>query len=202
MPLFPFQDATAVSNWQEAYRSGGHQPWHLDPGQTAVSFAAYLGYGNVNKVVQVNEDSAGAHVAVGFTAGGPSSQTVVSAVVHLVRWGTGPDLPWEVVGTDDTSFSLTTPAYGAVVRNPSLVGGSITGVDESISVKALNLASNSPVGTYCCTPAGGTDSPWKATIRLNASPNVVLTLAAATGGHVASVERFTVTGVTSSPATG
>lgn len=200
MPLFPFSDATAVAAWQASYRSGGHQPWHLDAGQTAVAFAAYLGYTEVNKVVGVTSNSTGAHVAVGFGAGDSAPRNVTSAVVHLVRWGTGPYIPWEVVGTDDTTFSLTAPAYGSGVHTPFTVGGAITGVDENINVRALNLASSAPVGTYCCIPAGGSNSPWKATLAVTAQPNGVLTVAASTGGHVAGVERFTVTGVILRPA--
>jgi len=29
-------------------------------------------------------------------------------VLHLVRFGNDPDSPWEVVGSDDTTFSLDT----------------------------------------------------------------------------------------------
>jgi hypothetical protein len=47
----------------------------------------------------------------------------------------------------------------------------------------------------CCLPAGGSNTPWSATVSFTASPGAVLTIAASTGGHMATVERFTVTGV-------
>jgi hypothetical protein len=200
MPLFPFSDATAVSTWQESYRTGGHQPWHLDPGSTALAFAAYLGYQNVDKVISVATDAAGAHVSVGFTTGGPVSATSTAAVVHLVRWGTGTNLPWEVVGTDDSTFSLTEPAYASLVRSPITAGGSISGADESIKLEVLSLASTTPVGGFCCVAAGGTNRAWAATVSSTAPPGAVVTIAASTGGHLATVERFTVTGVVVAPA--
>ncbi len=51
-----------------------------------------------------------------------------------------------------------------------------------------------PVGAYCCRAAGGTRSPWSASVTFLATPGQVITIAAATGGHVATVERFAVTG--------
>jgi len=37
-PLFPFASLTDAYVWEQAYRAGGHQPWHPDPGQRAPSF--------------------------------------------------------------------------------------------------------------------------------------------------------------------
>src|SRR6266511_2939622 len=34
-PLWPFAGTADAAGWQRSYRAGGHQPWHLDPGQTA-----------------------------------------------------------------------------------------------------------------------------------------------------------------------
>ena len=31
-PLWPFPTVSAATGWQLAYRAGGVQPWHLDPG--------------------------------------------------------------------------------------------------------------------------------------------------------------------------
>ncbi len=50
------------------------------------------------------------------------------------------------------------------------------------------------MGTYCCRAAGGTSSPWSASVTFHATPGEVITIAASTGGHVAAVERFAVTG--------
>jgi hypothetical protein len=41
---------------------------------------------------------------------------------------------------------------------------------------------------------GGTRSPWSVRVGFRAAPGQVITIAAATGGHVAAVERFAVTG--------
>ena len=41
---------------------------------------------------------------------------------------------------------------------------------------------------------GGARSPWSASVTFLATPGQVITIAAATGGHVAAVERFAVTG--------
>lgn len=194
MPLFPFGSAADVSTWQQAYRSSGQQPWHLDAGRTALSFAGFLGLGTVDTVTSSRTDAAGAHVSVGFHVPG-DSRTLTAAVVHLVRWGSGTDAPWEAVGTDDTTFSLTTPHYGATVRSPVTAGGTISGVDESIRVRVWAPGSTSPVGVACCVPAGGDSSPWHEVVAFSASPGTVLTIVAETGGHVAGLERFTVTGV-------
>lgn len=194
LALWPFSTFAEVQSWQEAYQSGGHQPWHLDAGSTALDFTEYfLGYSDVNTVVSTTDNTEGAHVAVGYRP--TSSVTSTAAVIHLVRWGTGPEAPWEVVGTDDTTFSLTTPAYGAMVSSPLRVGGTITGVDESISVTVVQNSSSATIGSWCCLPAGGAASPWSATVSFANATEPVLTVAAATGGHVQRVERFTVTGV-------
>jgi hypothetical protein len=200
MPLFPFPDATSVSTWQESYRNGGHQPWHLDAGQTALAFAAYLGYKNVDKVIAVATNATGAHLSVGFSTGGLASQTSEAAIVHLVRWGTGANIPWEVVGTNDTTFNLNNPTYASTVHSPMTVGGAISGADENVKIEVHDLSSTSPVGSYCCVPAGGTNNPWKATVAFTARPGAVVTVAASTGGHVIAVERFTVSGVVVAPA--
>ena len=50
------------------------------------------------------------------------------------------------------------------------------------------------MGAYCCRAAGGARSPWSASVTFLATPGQVITIAAATGGHVAAVERFAVTG--------
>ena len=50
------------------------------------------------------------------------------------------------------------------------------------------------LGTYCCRAACGTSSPWLARVTFHATPGELITIAASTGGHVAAVERFAVTG--------
>ncbi|MEV4946974.1 hypothetical protein [Streptomyces sp. NPDC053755] len=192
-PLWPFTTRAQAQAWERAYRSGGHQPWHRDPEQTALAFTRdYLGFTDVDKVT--SRAVSGRHARIGVAPGGPEGGT--AAVIHLVRFGTGADAPWEVVGTDDTTFSLTTPAYGSPTGSPLHVGGRITGVDESIRVEVRQPSSEAPLGTSpCCTAAGGTDQPWNARVTFSGARDPILTVVASTGGHVAEVERFTVTAV-------
>ncbi|MDQ6615824.1 MAG: hypothetical protein M3083_14065 [Actinomycetota bacterium] len=199
-PLYPFRNLQEASAWQDAYRATGIQPWHIDPGQTALSFAGFLGYTDVTTAFGVWNDATGAHVTVGFS--NPNGNPVNSAVVHLRRFGAAKDAPWEVVGTDDTpNFSLTSPRYGATVSSPLLAGGAIMGVDESIRVQVLQVSSAAPLGVSCCQPAGNSGAPWATTVAFRGASDKVLVVAASTGGHLAAVERFTITGVRTSAGT-
>ncbi|HEX6471499.1 MAG TPA: hypothetical protein VF069_20525 [Streptosporangiaceae bacterium] len=193
LPLWPFANGREVRAWQASYRSGGHQPWHLSAQQTALSFArGYLGYTEINRVSASTVSGGDAHIGVGFKIP-DGGRMGTAAVIHLVRFGSGRLAPWEVVGTDDTTFSLTTPPYGGHVGTRPVVGGRITGVDESISIQ-VRLPSGALVGAFGYVSAGGQDQPWSARVTLRGAPHGVLTIAAATGGHLAGVERFTVTG--------
>jgi hypothetical protein len=192
LPLFPFASLADVRAWQVSYESGGHQPWHRSPDLTATAFAAFLGYTGVTQVARSAVSGGDAHVAVGIKL--PDGRISTAAVIHLVLFGSGRYAPWEVVGTDDTTFTVDRPAYGSTVSSPVTAGGAITGVDESIRVTVRTLPAPGPVGAYCCQAAGGTRSPWSASVTFHATPGQVITIAAATGGHVAAVERFTVTG--------
>jgi hypothetical protein len=192
LPLFPFASLADVRAWQASYASGGHQPWHRSPDLTATAFAAFLGYTDVTQVAQSAVSGGDAHVAVGIKL--PDGTISTAAIIHLVLFGSGPYAPWEVVGTDDRTFTVDSPAYGGTAASPVTVGGTITGVDENIRVTVHALSAQEPVGAYCCRPAGGTRSPWSASVTFLATPGQVITIAAATGGHVAAVERFAVTG--------
>ena len=194
-PLFPFATPADVETWRRSYEAGGHDPWHLDSGLVAVAFAGWLGYPQIDTVTGSRTDRTGAHVAVGFRTGETGDRTSTAAVVHLVRWGSAPDAPWEVVGTDDTTFTVTAPRYGAAVASPVRVGGRISGVDESIRVEVRSALSSSVVGSACCLPAGGDATPWSETVSFAAPAGSLLVIAAQTGGHVAAVERFAVTAV-------
>ena len=171
----------------------GHQPWRLDAGEVALAFARqYLNFNEINRVVRKTVTASDAHVTVGYTAEGANG---IAAVIHLVRIGSGAGQPWEVVGTDDTAtFSLTQPAYGSTVAGTITVGGHIAGVDESIRVTARQLSG--VVGGYCCLPAGAS-APWSVRLQLTHLQQGPVTIVASTGGHVAAVERFTVTGARS-----
>ncbi|WP_328972581.1 hypothetical protein [Streptomyces sp. NBC_00239] len=196
-PLWPFTTPAQVQDWQRSYREGGHQPWHLDADRTALAFVqGYLGFGEIGRIS--SRSVSGRHARIGVGPSAPEeARRSTAAVIHLVRYGTGPDAPWEVVGTDDTTFTLTVPAYGALARSPIRVGGRITGVDESIRVQVRQPSSARPLGTACCTPAGGSDQPWTATVSYTRPTDPVLTIVASTGGHLTEVERFTVTAVRS-----
>jgi len=71
----------------------------------------------------------------------------------------------------------------------------ITGVDESIRVQIRTLAQSAPLVDRPGEPAGGDASPWHVIVNVPATTQPVLTVIAATGGHLAAVERFAVTGV-------
>jgi hypothetical protein len=196
LPLWPFADGQQVRAWETAYLSGGHQPWHLSAQQTALAFArGYLHYTEIDRVTGTTISGAQARVAVGHRIP-DGGRLGTAAVVHLVRFGAGRYAPWEVVGTDDTTFSLTRPAYGAHVASTRMVvGGRITGVDESIRIQVRRLPSGALLGGYCCVSAGDQNQPWSATVTVRGASHGVLTIAAATGGHLFAVERFTVTGI-------
>ena len=192
--LYPFASEADAAQWQASYRSGGHEPWHVDARQTSLAFVRYLGLSGVDQTFSDTENTSGAHVAVGFL--NPNGGPVTSAVVHLVRLGAGTDVPWEVVGTDDgPDFTITQPAYGSHATSPLVTAGTITGVDESIRVAVWPVQASSPAGTACCRAAGGQRSPWSVSVTFSAAPGSALTVVASTGGHLQAVERFVVTGI-------
>ena len=192
-PLFPFGSLAAVRAWQASYASGGHQPWHLNPALTALAFTqGYLGFSHIGKPVALRMSAGDAHVTVGFHR--PDGHVSAAAVIHLVKYGSGKHVPWEVVGTDDTTLTLDIPAYGGTATSPVRIGGKITGVDESLRAEVHRLGTSGPVGSFCCQPAGGQASPWSFSVPFHAASGQVITIVVHTGGHVAAVERFAVTG--------
>ncbi len=54
------------------------------------------------------------------------------------------------------------------------------------------------LGAVTGIPAGGSGSPWSAAVNFARPAGAVLTVVVSTGGHVAEVERFAVTGVRAS----
>lgn len=192
--MWPFGSEQDAAVWQQAYRTRGSQPWHLDPAQTALSFTmGFLGFDEVNKVISRTVRGDDATVAVGYSTG--TTTPSVAAVVHLRRIGQGNDAPWEVVGTRDNSLTLDRPGYGSTVTSPLTVGGRITGVDESIRVEVRQHSSSAVLGSYCCQPAGGERSPWSATVSYRGATDDVLVIVASTGGHYQAVEQFAVTAI-------
>lgn len=192
-PLFPFSNLSQVRAWQAAYAEGGHQPWHNNAAETARAFAAWLGFRDITEIAGQTGNQSDAHVAVGLRL--PNGKISTAAIVHLVRYGSGRYVPWEVVGTDDTLLTLDIPAYGSTVSSPVKLGGTITGVDESLKAEVHAPGVSGVVGSYCCRPAGGQRTPWSLTVPFRAPSGNVITIVVFTGGHVATVERFAVTGV-------
>lgn len=191
-PLWPFATLTDAQAWQASNRSGGHQPWHLDAGQTAIAFTqGFLGFTELGVVTSPKQDASDAHIGVGYRD--PNGRLRTAAVLHLVRFGADTDSPWEVVGSDDTTFSLEAPSYGSVVTSPAKVGGHITGVDENIRVSVRQQSSTAPIGGFCCVPAGV--GAWAATVPFTGGSDPVVTIVASTGGHLQAVERFAIQGV-------
>ncbi|QUQ64091.1 hypothetical protein [Kutzneria sp. CA-103260] len=195
--LWPFADEKEAADWQVSYREGGHQPWHLDAGQTAQSFTqGYLGYHSLDQITAMTVAGTDARVGVGYRTPGGRQNT--AALLHLVKVGSGQDAPWEVVGSDDVpGLTLTTPAYGATVSSPMTVGGRITGVDESLRVLVFRLGQEQPIGQAGGIPAGGQDAAWTAHVSFSAPTGSTLTVAVSTGGHINDVERIAITGVRS-----
>jgi hypothetical protein len=194
VPLFPFASLRDAQAWERSYRQGGHQPWHLDPGQTALAFAhGFLGFIDIDQVTTRRAGADGTHIGVGYR--NPAGRAVTAAVLHLMRFGTDSKAPWEVVGSDDTTFTLDTPGYGTTVTSPLTVGGVISGVDENISVAVRQLGAETPLGRAGPVPAGGQAQPWSLHVSYSGARRGALTVVAATGGHIQHVERFAITGI-------
>lgn len=196
LPLWPFATRAEATTWQETQATDTQQAWHLDAEQTALSFTTeFLGFTEIDQVTSREIGANEAQVGVGYT--NPDGGTSTSAVIHLMRYGTGDDAPWEVVGTRDTDLLLETPDYGTTAGSPMTVAGYITGVDESLRVQVRQSSSPEPLGESCCLPAGGTEAPWETTVELSGASDPAITVVASTGGHVQEVERFAITGLRS-----
>lgn len=191
-PLYPFTSRADALAWMRSYRSGGHQPWHLDAALTAQSFTGWLRFTEIDLVTSTRFDSLGAHVGLGYRD--PNGVAQTAAVLHLARFGPEPDAPWEIVGSDDTTFSLETPAYGSRVASPVTVGGHISGVDENIRVSVWQLPSAHPLGQSTGIPAGGQNQPWSGSVRFTGASHNPLIIVATTGGHLQQIERFAIQG--------
>jgi hypothetical protein len=192
LPLYPFTTLAEAREWEKAFESGGHQPWHIDAASTAQSFTqGYLGYAGINLVLSTVVRGRDAKVTVGYLD--PNGGKVSAAVLNLMRMGPDRDAPWEVVGSEDTTLTVTSPRYGSTITSPVRVSGLITGVDESVSVQMHGYPYETPLG-QARTAAGGLRAPWSVSLPFSAPRGLVVTIAAAAGGHTATVERFAVTG--------
>lgn len=192
--IWPFQTSSDVSTWQQS-STGGHQPWHYDAGQTAVAFLAFLGHPEVHQVMSVIDHGYATAVTVG-QHNADSGRTTKVTVVWLKQVGTGSPQPWDVQEATASDLTIDQPSRFAHVSTPLIVSGLITGIDESITVQLVSPSTGADLNTTTPhVPAGGTNTPWETRLTLRASNDKVGILVAYTGGHVAAVERLTVTGV-------
>lgn len=189
LPLWPFASAA------EAQAVRGEPDWHADAGATAVRFTRdFLGYTEIDRTTSMEMSDDDAWVGVGALL--PDSDRIrTAAVVHLARFGDTPDAPWEVVGTRDTILTLDRPAYGSVTGPVIEAGGIISGVDESLRLLVVQSAQPEPLGEACCVPAGGQQQPWSSRVTFDGARPGPVVLSVSTGGHVADVESFAVTGL-------
>jgi hypothetical protein len=191
--LWPFRTRAEARRWQVEQAPDGHSPWHADAEATALAFTTgYLGFTAIDTVVLSQIEDTEAVVEVGYL--GESGRPTPAAALRLIRFGTGPDAPWEVVGTLDDTMSVTEPTPGVEITSPVRVGGRVSGVDESIRVQVHDPAAPKPIGQTCCRPAGGENTPWSASVDFRGASGATLTIVATTGGHAADVERFAVAG--------
>lgn len=203
LPLWPFTTPAQAQAWQAGYGTTNEQEWHLEAARTALNFTTqYLGYPGMDQITSQVVTGTDALIGVGWDDVGaeyPSREADEpgrheAAVIHLIRYGSGRNAPWVVVGTNNALITITTPSYGGAVTAPLTVGGLITSVDESLRIKVLG-ASSTPVAEVGGLPVGGTRQPWSARLALSASRGSVLTIVVSTGGHLRDVERFAVTAV-------
>lgn len=194
-PLWPFASQEEADRWRRQDAAQGHSPWHADAAATALAFTQnYLGFAEIDRTTTFTEQDAEAWVGVGHELGDGNPMTV--ATIHLARFGTAADAPWEVVGSRDEVLTLETPRYGSTVGPVIEAGGTITGVDESLHLQIRQSTQPEVLGDECCVPAGGEAQRWSARVTTTtpAQPGA-LTLVVWTGGHIAEVERFAVTGL-------
>ena len=192
-PLWPFRTQAEADAWL-ATADEGHSPWHADAEATALAFTnGFLGFTEVDQVTSNDVQAREAWIGVGYES--EPGRLSTSAEIHLVRFGPSSDAPWEVVGTRDSVLTLDVPRYGSTVSSPVEVGGTITGVDESIEVQVRQPSSPEPIGGACCVPAGGEAVPWSTTVSFTGAADPALTIVAWSGGHVQDVEVFAITGV-------
>lgn len=191
LPLWPFPDQASADRWLSE-QPADQSAWQSDPAATALKFTSeFLGFADLDRVTAVKVDAHEAWVAVGQS--GPNGETFTAARLHLVRMGSADRAPWEVVGTEDTDLTLDTPAYGSPVRPVVEVGGTISGVDESLEIQARQ--GQGLLGEFCCIPAGGQGSRWSAILPISGAQPGAVTVVVSTGGHVAAIERFAITGL-------
>ena len=196
VPLWPFSNYAQASQWATVDGPAGHSPWHSDAAATALFFTNnYLGFRDLTVITSTTITADEAHIGVGYKD--PNGVKRTSAVLHLVRYERvlgDKTAGWEVVGSDDTTFSLESPAYDSTVTSPVTMGGHITGTDENIHAWVRAATQSAPLADKCCLPAGGQNSVWRVTVTFTPRSGPI-TLVASTGGHLIEHERFAIQGV-------
>lgn len=195
-PLWPFASEEEAHRWLEEDAPSGESPWHADAPATALKFTQnFLGFTEIDRVTAVTIEGDEAWVDIGQPD--PNGASVTVATIHLARFGSAPDAPWEVVGTRDDGFTLETPRYGSAVGPIIEAGGKINGVDECIALQVRQSSQQGLLGEFSCLMAGGAPDgmPWSAQVAVAGAQPGVLTLVAKIGGHYAGVEQFAITGL-------
>ena len=194
VPLWPFASQQEADRWLRDDAPNGHLPWHAEEDKTALYFTQnYLGFTEINQTTNVTTNGNEAWVSVGYEL--PNLKVMTAATIHLARFGTASDAPWEVVGTEDNMLAVTAPAYGSTVGPVIEASGTITGTDENLQLQVRQSTQKKVVGDFCCRPIGGQNSPWSAQVPTTGTQSGVLTLVVWTGGHAQNVETFAITGV-------
>ncbi len=191
LPLWPFTGEAQAEAWRAAPAG---QDWHADAATTALRFTRdFLGYTEIDRTTSTEFVGDEAWVGVGALL--PNDRPRTAAIVHLARFGDAPDAPWEVVGTRDTILTLDRPAYGSSTGATIEAGGTISGVDESLRLLVLQSTQSGPLGESCCVPAGGQHQPWSSRVIFTGAQPGTVVVSVSTGGHVADVESFAITGL-------
>lgn len=195
-PLWPFASQDDADRWLRDGAAAGDSDWHADAATTARLFTqVYLGFAEIDQTTTVTEHADEAWVGVGYAS--PRGEPTTAATIHLARFGTAANAPWEVVGSLDDTLTLSTPPYGSTVEPVIDAGGTITGVDENLHLQLRQNTGENVLADYCCIPAGGQSQPWSATFNTSPPQPGALTLVVWTGGHAARVETFAITGLRS-----
>ena len=101
VPLWPFASQQEADRWLRDDAPNGHLPWHAEADTTALYFTQnYLGFTEINQITNVTTNGNEAWVSVGYEL--PNLKVMTAATIHLARFGTASNAPWEVGGTKTT----------------------------------------------------------------------------------------------------
>jgi hypothetical protein len=190
--LWPFLTQAEADAWL-AQADEGHSPWHADAEATALSFTqGFLGFADIDLVTSRDVRADEAWIGVGFRG---EATTVTAAVVHLRRFGPSSDAPWEVVGTRDTDLTLDLPDYGSTVSSPVVVGGSVTGLEGSLTVSVRQVSAPEPLGGVADLVITPQTSAWDAEIPYAGATDPALTIVVSLRSDAREAARFAITAV-------